>query len=278
MKIGFVTDSNADIPDAWAKKHGIKTIPNVVIIGEESFLDGVEITREAYYEKLPTLNPPPTTAAPAPAVYEEVYKEMFDSGVEFIFSVHTPAKISNIFNVATLAANNFPEKVEVIDSLFFSMGLGFQVIAGAEAAKAGKSVDEVREAMADTRRRTKLFAMLNTLENLKRSGRVSWIKAGLGELLQLKMIVEVKNGEIERLAAVRTWKKGLNRFQEIFESLGRLERLAILDAGAKEEARAFFGRLVAKGLADEPVFESVATAIGTHTGVNAIGFAAVLRE
>ena len=156
--------------------------------------------------------------------------------------------------------------------------MGFQVIAGAEAAKSGKSVDEVREAMADTRRRTKVYAMLNTLENLKRSGRVSWVKAGLGELLQLKMIVEVKNGEIERLAAVRTWKKGLNRFQEIFESCGPLERLAILHAGAEEEARAFFGRLVAKRMRDEPVFESVATAIGTHTGVNAIGFAAVMKE
>lgn len=277
MKIGFVTDSNADLPDDWVKKYSIKTIPNIVTIGDKTYLDGIDITREEYYQQLPTLDPPPTTAAPAPAAYEAVYKDMLDSGVEYIFSVHTSTKVSNIFNIATLAGNNYPGKVEVMDSLFFTMGLGFQVLAGAEAAAAGKSVDEVREVILNTRRRTKVFAMLNTLENLKRSGRVSWLQAGLGELLQLKMIVEVKDGEIQRTAAARTWKKGLNRFQEIFEGMGRLERLAILHAGAEEEARAFFGRLVAKGLPDEPIFMNVTTAIGTHTGVNAIGFAAVVK-
>lgn len=278
MKIGFVTDTNADIPDHILKQHPIKVVPEIIIIGEKEYLDGIDITRDEFYEQLPGLDPPPTTAAPAPRAFEAAYKEMFDKGYDHIISIHTAAKLSAIHNAAMIAANNFEGQVDVIDSNQLTLGIGYQVLAASEAVKAGKSLDEIRQVIEDTRKRTKVFALLDTLENLKRSGRVSWVQAGLGDLMQVKLIIEVKDGEIRRTTAARTRQKAVARLQELFETCGRLDWLAILHAGAEEEARAFYNRLIAKGTAKEPMYVNITSTIGTHTGVNALGFAVVTKK
>lgn len=278
MKIGFVTDTNADIPDYVLKQHPIKVVPAIIIINDKEYLDGVDLTRDEFYEQLPDLDPPPTTAAPAPGEFEAAYKEMFDKDYDHIISIHTAAKLSAIYSAAAIAADSFEGRIDVIDSNQLTLGIGYQVLAASEAAQAGKSLDEVHQVIEDTRLRTKVFALVDTLENLKRSGRVSWVQASLGNLMQIKLIVEVKDGEIQRTTAARTRQKAVARLQELFESCGRLDWLAILHAGAEDEARAFYNRLIAKGTAKEPMYVNITSAIGTHTGVNALGFAVVTKK
>jgi DegV family protein with EDD domain len=273
MQVAIVTDSTSDIPDHLVRQHDIQIMPNIVVIEGQSLQDGRDISREEFYKLLPTLTQLPTTATASAGSYQELYEGIFRSGYEHILSIHPSVQLSGILNAVNTAAQAFENKVHVLDSGQISFGLGVQVLAAAEAASRGEPLESVIEIWKHTRERVRLFAMLDTMEYIRRSGRVSWAKASLGSLLQIKLFVEVKDGLVQRFGEVRTRRKGLARLIELGQS-HKLERLAVLHTNAEEEAQKILENLD-NGLPYPPLLINITTIIGTHVGPNALGLTLV---
>jgi DegV family protein with EDD domain len=272
----IVTDSTADIPQELLEEHQIKVVPNIIVISGESLEDGAGISRDEFYTRLPQMKSTPSTATASSGAYQALYESLLQAGYENILSIHTSKLLSGIFNAANVAAQTFGERVQVIDSGYVTMGLGFQVLAAAEAARQGLSLNVIQKHLAEVRKRVRVIAMLDTLEYLHRSGRVSWAKARLGNLLHLKAFVEVKYGRVVSLGEARTRRKGMERLKEFLRDLGPLERLAILHTNAEADARKILNES-SPHLAFRPLVVNITTIIGTHVGPNGLGFATVLQ-
>ena len=273
--IAIVTDSTADIPVDLAVQYHIYVIPNILIVNGESLKDGIDLTRHDFYERLPTMKAIPTTATASSGTYQHLYKKLLQEGVSQILSIHASSLLSGIYNAACVAAHSFEERVHVIDSQSITLGLGFQVLAAAEAALS-EPIERILKIIEDVRRRVHVIAMLDTLEYVRRSGRVSWARARLGELMHIKPLLEVKGGRVLSLGVARTRRKGIERLVEFLYALGKLERLAIVHTNADKDAQELLESLSLE-IATPPVYVNVTTVIGTHTGPNALGFAAVAR-
>jgi DegV family protein with EDD domain len=278
MSIAVVTDSTSDISPELAQEYRIGIVPSLLILDGKEYLDGEGITREEYYRLLPQHNPPPSTAAPSSGMFDALYRDIFNQGYEQIISIHAATTLTTIHNSAMIAAEEYPGRVTVVDSHQLSMGLGFMVLAAAEAANQGLDLPEILEKIEDIGQRVRVFAMLDTLEQLKKSGRVSWARANIGTLLQVKPFIELRAGEVLQLGNERTRRKGITRLKQYLQDQGPLARLAVLHTNAEEDASAFLED-VSPGLALEtPVLiRNVTTVIGTHLGVNGLGFAALIK-
>ena len=275
MKIGLVTDSTADIPPELVARHDIRVVPALVNIAGKSYRDGIDITREEYYTRLPRLNPTPTTSAPSVGDFQERYEDLFRNGVSQIISIHTAKSLSGIFNGARLAAQDFGQRIHVLDSNQLTLGVGFPVLTAAEAIGRGALLEEVISLVENVFRRTRVAALLDTLEYMRRSGRVSWTRAFVGNILNIKPLVELKDGIVHRSGQARTRTQGILRLTEILHSWGPVERLAVLHTNAEVTARQLLEDLKPK-LASPPLVVNVTTTIGTHVGPNGLGFAAVV--
>jgi len=274
MKISFVTDSTADIPSDLALKHDIEVVPALVNIRGQSYADGVDISREEFYTLLPSLNPPPTTSAPSVGSFQERYEKQLKAGATRILSIHPPNELSGTFNAARLAAQEFGERVKVLDSGQLSLGIGFQILLAAEAAERGALLEEVTALVESVRKRVRVAALLSTLEYVRRSGRVSWARAVIGSLLHLQPLVELRYGVVHRLGQARTRAQGILRLTETLNSWGPLERLAVLHTNAEIAARQLLEEVRSK-VSIPPLMVNVTTAIGTHVGPDGLGFATV---
>lgn len=275
-EIAIVTDSTADIPADYAERYLIHVIPNIIIIDGKSLKDGVDITRQEFYEKLVSMKTLPTTATASSGVYQQLYERLLGQGAKNILSIHASSLLSGIYNAAHIAAQEFQDRVSVIDSQQLSLGLGFQVLEAARAVSRGESLRAVLSIIEDVRSRIRLIAMLDTLEYIHRSGRVSWARARLGNLLRIKPFVEVKNGSVLSLGEARTYQGGVARLRELLLHQGPIEQLAILHTNAEESARRFLSNLPLP-LPENPLIVNVTSVIGTHTGPNGIGFTLVKR-
>lgn len=274
MKIGFVSDSTSDIPAILAEQRGIEVVPALVNINGMSYADGVDISREDFYNRLPGLRPLPTTSSPSVGSFQERYERLFNAGADFIISIHPPNELSGIFNAARLAAQSFGQRIKVLDSGQLSLGLGYQVILAAEAAAQGAILDEVVNLLESLRRRVRLTALLDTIDYVHRSGRVSWATAMIGGMLHLHPLIEVRFGVVHRLGQARTRLQGIERLIETLNSWGTLERLAVLHTNAELAARQLLEHVKSK-VAVPPLLVNVTTAIGTHVGPDGLGFAVV---
>ena len=274
MKIGLVTDSTSDLPADLVMQHNIEVVPAILIMGDKTYTDGEGISRQEFYRRLPDLPVPPTTASPSVGSFIERYERLFRGGIDRILSIHAPNALSGIFNAARLAAETFGEKVHVLDSGQVTLGLGFQVLMAAEAIARGAVLDDVLSLVASLRERVRVVALLDTLEYIRRSGRVSWVGARIGELLNLKLLIELRQGIVERLGQVRTRAQGIVHLTEILQSWGPLERLAVLHTNAEAAARQLLAD-IKPNLPIPPLVINVTTIIGTHVGPNGLGFAAV---
>jgi DegV family protein with EDD domain len=274
MKIGFVTDSTADVPADLAGLHGIEIVPALVNIGGSSYIDGIEISREKFYTRLPDLDPPPTTSSPSVGSFQERYERLLRAGADFVISIHPPNELSGIYNAARLAGEAFGQRVKVLDSGQVSLGLGFQVIMAAEAAAHGAMITEVMALVESVRKRVRLAALLDTIEYVHRSGRVSWAAAKIGGILRLLPLIELRFGIVHRLGQVRTRLKGIERLVDTLNSWGPLERLAVLHTNAESAAQQLLEDVRSKVVV-KPLLVNVTTTIGTHVGPNGLGFSAV---
>src|SRR3990170_4596024 len=220
----------------------------------------------------------PTTAAPSIGDFSARYESLLARGCDHILSLHAAGALTSILDIARQASNDFLNRVTCVDSTSASLGLGFQVIAAAEAAEMG--LQAALSAVESTRKRLHVSAALDTMENLRRSGRVPGAVALLGSLLNIKPLIELTNGEVKAIGAVRTTRQANDRMLNFLLEGGSLERLAILHTGAEPRAREFLNELMLKASQSAPrdiLMVNVTTVIGTHVGPNGLGFAAVRK-
>lgn len=278
MKIGVVTDSTSDLPQYLIERHDIQVVPSILILEGKEYADGIGISREDFYNRLPALQGKATTAAPSIGDFLTPYQTLFSQGCDQIISIHAAGQLSAIINSARQAAKEFGDKVTVIDSGSLSMGLGFQALAAVEEAESG--LGSALEALESTKKRLKVYAALDTLEYLKRSGRVPGLVASVGGLLSIKPIIEIKDGEVKPVGVARTTKQNDERVLNLLLEVGEMERLAILHTNAEARAKKLLSELMSRARRSVPreiLFVNVTAVIGTHLGPNAIGFAAVKK-
>jgi DegV family protein with EDD domain len=274
MNVALVTDSTADLPPAVVEQYRIQVVPNIIIIDGKSYEEGLGITRREFYQRMPTFQTYPTTSTASVGTYQDIYEGLLQQGAECVLSVHVSGRLSGIFNAASAAAEAFGERVKVVDSGQLTLGMGFQVLSAAEAIARGANLEAALKIIEGVQRRVLVIAMLDTLEYVARSGRVSWARARIGNLLRIKPFVKVKDGDVTRLGDVRTRRRGIERLKEMVLNLGDLERLAILHSNAKSDAYQILQELNVQ-IPTDPLVVNVTTVIGLHIGPNGLGFAAV---
>lgn len=269
-RVAIVTDSTSDVPADEAARLGVTVIPAVLVVEGRTYLDGQEFSRTQLYRQMATLEGLPTTAVPSPGSFIQAYEQALRAGASSILSIHLAERLSGMVQTASQAAGEFDGRVEVVDSGQVSLGLGFQVLEAAAAAIAGAPLGIVRQVARAARENVRLIAMLNTLEFVRRSGRVSWLRANLGEMLNFKQLIEVVDGTIERLDRVRTRPRALQALRALAASWGPLSRLAVLHTAVAEEAAALAEEL--RQLATRPpLVVEVTTIVGAHVGPESIG-------
>ncbi len=191
MTVRILTDSTCDLPGRITSKLGIRVIPLYIHVGNQDFLDGIEMTREDFYEQLPGFSSHPTTAVPSLLKFRALYDSLADEGASEVISIHISESLSATVNVAhTAAAETKSVPVTVLDSRQLSLGTGFLAETAAELAAAGKTVKEILPVLEDQIKRTHVWAALDTLQFLRRSGRMNGVVSTIGELIQIKPILK----------------------------------------------------------------------------------------
>lgn len=276
MPIGIVTDSTCDLPEELVAEHGISVVPLYINVGDESYLDGIDLSRQEFYNRLPGWDPPPQTATPNPAIFRRIYERLVDEGNTEILSIHISVSLSATVNVARLAAAEMTSAaVTVFDGGQVSLGTGLLVLAAARAAAAGHSIGEIVGLLEEKMLRTHVFAALDTLEFLQRSGRMSWAVSKLGNVLRIKPLLKMHNGD-PQIERIRTSRRAVARMMELVKELGPLEELALIHTHAPEKLELLYEE--AKHLfpkQETPLRAEVTPVIGTHVGPGAVGFACV---
>lgn len=278
MKLGIVTDSTCDLPNGLIERHALEVVPSILILDGKEYADGVGLSREDFYTRLASLHPYPTTASPSIGDFVSRYDSLLSRGCDHILSLHAAGTLTAIVNIARQAAVDFPNRITIVDSGSLSLGLGFQVIAAAESADMG--LQAALDAIESTRQRLSVFAALDTMENLKRSGRVPGVVAQLGGLLSIKPVVEIKDGHVKPIGATRTTKQSDERMLNLLLEVGEMERLAILHTNAPARAKGLLDAVMERQRQFVPrdvSFVNVTAVIGTHLGANGLGFAAVRK-
>jgi DegV family protein with EDD domain len=209
MTVRIITDSTCDLPEKVVAQLGIRVVPLYIQAGNREYLDGIDLTRDEFYKRLPTYSVHPTTAVPSPLKFHALYDTLADEGASEVLSIHISSTLSAIVNVAqTAAAETTSVPVTVLDSRQLSLGTGFLVQTAAELALAGKSVKEILVALEDQIKRTYVWAVLDTLKFLRRSGRMNPVISTIGELIQIKPILKMYDG-VSGVERVRTRKNAL---------------------------------------------------------------------
>jgi DegV family protein with EDD domain len=278
MNIGIVTDSTADLPAYLVEEHNIQVVPTILVLEGKEYLDGTGISREDFYARLPSLKTPPTTAAPSIGDLAMPYEFLLSQGCDHVISIHSASQLTTIVNVARQAAKEFPGKVTCVDSGSLSVGIGFQVLAAAEESEFG--LKPALDAIVSTRKRLQVSAALDTMEYLRRSGRVPATVAALGGLLSIKPMIELIDGQVRPIGAVRTTSQADERMLNFLLKEGELQRLAIMHTNAEHRARKLLNEIMSmtpQSVPREVLFVNVTAVIGTHLGPNGVGFAAVRK-
>lgn len=278
MTIKIVTDSTCDLPDDIIKSLDISVVPLYINIGREGYLDGVEISRQDFYQNLPNYPIHPTTAAPRTDMFHRIYERLINQGATQILSIHISPSLSAVLDVARTAAQEMKDAtVEVFDSRQLSLGTGFLVELAARAAQQGKAMNEIMHSLKDQISRSHVFASLETLEYLRRSGRMNGVVSGIGNLLQIKPILRMYDGNptVER---VRTQSKAIKTMMNWLKQIGKLERAAIVHTHAAERAKELL-HLASDYLPEGniPVVD-ITPVIGANIGPGAAGFALVAEK
>ncbi|MFE2626583.1 DegV family protein [Streptomyces sp. NPDC091290] len=271
--VAIVTDSTAYLPPRTMQRHGITAVPLTVVLGDQALLEGTEISTRSLAQALQKRRPV-TTSRPSPQVFAEHYRKVAESGATGIVSLHLSAELSGTYDAAVLAAREAPVPVRVVDTGMVAMALGFSALAAAETAEAGGTVDEAVAAAEKRAGGTAAYFYVDTLEYLRRGGRIGAAQALLGSALAVKPLLQLDGGRIDLLEKVRTASKAIARLEEIAADRagGAQVDIAVHHLAAHERASALADRLRTRvpGLADLHVSE-VGAVIGAHTGPGLLG-------
>jgi DegV family protein with EDD domain len=278
MTIKIVTDSTCDLPNTLIKVHNISVIPLFINVGEKEYRDGIDISRQEFYERLPQFRSVATTAAPGPDTFRETYERLSAEGATEILSIHISVKLSGTVDIARQAARETSiVPVTVFDSRQLSLGTGFEVLTAAKAAAQGKSMQEIIEILNEQISRTYVFAALDTLEFLRRSGRMNAAISRLGELLQVKPLMKMFDGN-PTAERVRTRNKAIKRLVELLKEVAPFEQVAILHSHAADRAKALLDEIKQLLPGENIIFEEITPVLGVHIGPGVIGFACVSQK
>jgi DegV family protein with EDD domain len=270
----IVADTTCGLPRDLLKQRGIPLIPQVVIFGEESYHDDSELDTATFLQKLKASPTLPKTSAPEPPLYYPIFKEAQERG-ESVIVVAPTGKASGTVRSAQIAAQEFPNvDIRVVDTQTVSCNLGSMVLVADEMAKAGKSADEIVAKLNYMIPRGRIYFLVDTLEYLARGGRIGGAKKLLAELLEIKPILQVKDGQVESFEQQRTKKRALARLVEVVtESCkgGEEAHLCVLQVEAEKEAEALVQELKSKvPVSNIPIYE-LPPAIVVHAGPKAMG-------
>jgi DegV family protein with EDD domain len=262
-----VTDSTSDVPPEWRERLGITVVPLTVHFGKESFTDGVDLTHEEFFERLKRAESLPTTSAPSPGAFAEVYRSL-SAECDGAISIHISSTLSATVEAARLGAESvagFP--VHVVDSRSLTMCVAFLCRVAAEAP----SLEEARQRVQERVPRQRILALLDTLRYVEMGGRVSRAQAMIGTKLDLKPILALTDGEIKAVDRVRTRARAISRLAELLRREPPLEHLAVIHAQAGDDARRLRSML-ADELPDlEIEIGQTGSVLGTHVGPGSLG-------
>jgi DegV family protein with EDD domain len=274
-RVGIVTDSACDLPQELADRWGIEIVPLSIRFGDEELVDREELTTDEFWARCARSADLPSTAAPSPGRFEQAYERLAARGVEGIVAVTLSGALSATHQSAELAARAVADRglhVRVVDSRSVTLGLGTIALSCAERAAGGAPLDEVTALATEAVGRTRVFGALDTLENLKKGGRIGNAKALLATALSIKPIIEVANGVVEQQGKQRTRSKALAYLVERVKSYaGRMEHLAVLHADCSDVDQ--FVDMVRPYAPEDVVVGQIGPVIGTHAGRGTIGVA-----
>jgi len=277
-KFAVVTDSTAYIPAEYIQKHNIAVAPLVVIWGNETLLDGVDIRPDEFYSRLKTAKTMPSTSQATPAVMQSIFQSFVDQGTD-VLGIFISSKLSGTMQSALQAREmmgNAGEKITLIDSQATAMALGFQVLEAARAMETGVSLKEYAAIAEKAHERAGVFFAVDTLEFLHRGGRIGGAQRFIGAALNLKPILALKNGRVEGVDRIRTKSKAHDRILELVSEQVKGKsnvRIATLHANAAEDAKALLERAKQELNPIETIFTEVSPVVGTHAGPGTVGLA-----
>ncbi|MCB0979358.1 MAG: DegV family protein [Acidimicrobiaceae bacterium] len=272
-RVRIVTDSACDLPQSVADELGIEIVPLTIRINGVEYVDRADLTPAEFWAKCASSPTLPETAAPAPGQFEAAYRQLAADGATSIVVVNLSAALSATMQSAELAARAVAPDitVTVVDSEQVTLGLGLIVADVARLAKGGASHQAVVDRAKDLAGRTKVWGALDTLENLKKGGRIGGAKAMLASALAIKPIIEVRDGKVEQGGKQRTRSKALAFLVEQMKAAGELEHLAVLHADCSDVDA--FVEMVRPHWSGEIVVGDIGPVVGTHAGRGTIGVA-----
>lgn len=272
--VRIIADTTCGLPRQMLAERGIPLIPQIVVFGDDTYHDDTELDTAAFLKKLKASATLPKTSAPEPTLYHPIFRQAAEKG-ESIVVVAPTAKASGTVRSAQTAAQDFPDvDVHIVDTQTISCNLGSLVLVADDMAKAGKSADEIVARLNDLIPRGRLYFLVDTLEYLAKGGRIGGAKKLLAELLEIKPILQVKNGQVEPFEQQRTKKRAMARLIEVAVEQckgGADSHLCLLQVHAEEEARALAAELKTRIPVQEiPIYE-LPPAIVVHSGPGALG-------
>lgn len=279
-KVMIVTDSTANIPPELLDGNPIVSVPLQVIWGHEILRDGIDIQPGEFYERLSKDKVMPSTSQVTPEEFRKMYKRLIEEGYD-ILSMHISGQLSGTLDSAIQAKKDFPAgRIELVDSLTTSMAMGFQVLSTARMAAMGATLAECKAVAEKATRHTGVYFVLSTLEFLHRGGRIGGAQAFLGTMLNMKPILEVRDGRVEAIERVRTISKATERLLDLVEARISKEqgpiRLCVVHANAVNEGKALLERAIKRfptSVVTDAVLSTVSPVLGTHAGPGALGVA-----
>lgn len=278
-QVRIATDSTADIPPSLVLELEIAVVPCQVFWGQEVYRDGVDLSPFAFYDKLANSSELPRTSQPPISQFVQTYQRLLQvEQSDAVVSIHVAGNLSGTLNAAWAAAQTLPEpsQVEVIDSGQVSMGMGWAVIEAAKLARTGATLGEVSQGVRAMLPRLRAAAMIDTLENLYKGGRISQVTAALGTALQIKPLINIQNGHVEIVAKVRTRSKALKRLEAMVRSWGELAEVIVLHTGAENLAGELAGLLQDLAPGRHLSIRPAGSALATHLGLGAVGVCALI--
>ncbi len=273
--VAVVTDSTADLPRDLVESAGIRVVPLSVAFGTETFMSGITIDPPTFYDRLVSSPGLPTTSQPAPAWFEEAYADCIDDGLDAVVSVHCSGALSGTVDLARDRARRAELPVEVVDSRLVSGALGLVVLAGHRVAERGGSQREVVAAVERVRDQVTSLVVVDTLDYLKRGGRLTGAQALVGRALQVKPVLHVTDGRVEVRERTRTWSRAIERLASVAEEVadGRPVDVVVAHAVAEDRAAEVWRALEGRVAIGERLETLMGPVVGTHVGPGAVGVA-----
>lgn len=273
MSIRIVTDSSCDLPQNVADALGIVIVPLSIRFGDDEYIDRTTITTDRFWQLCSSSKELPQTAAPSPGQFQEAFKDLKAQGATGIVVISLSSSLSFTMQSAVNAAKDMQGEIDVrvVDSRNASLGVGLIAVECAERARSGASIDDIEQLANSLVPRTHVFGALDTLENLRKGGRIGGARAMLGTALSVKPLIEVRNGEVEEAGKQRTRGKALAALIETLRNAGTVERLGVLHAQCPDIDD--FVAKVREVYPGDIMIGDIGAVIGTHAGQGTIGIA-----